>query len=215
MRAMHLGIRHTERRWLASSELRRLLFLCGYQHSTQRAIHDVLNERGLADLLDAGTTLAERGITLTIAIPFLRDQHMRERMRREIAARCPRLIVDLQGEISTNDLFASHDAFSFPYRNEHAVFVPTSLLEAISFGIPVVAADHVMYRDLTHSAVGPRCSLHRVGDPAHLASVVAGMQDSYGDSVVRANAAAIDVRGEWTLDNAVDELLGALMMSAE
>jgi glycosyltransferase involved in cell wall biosynthesis len=173
-------------------------------------LHNVLYERGLADLLDAGGDLASNDIRLTVAIPFLRDSHMRERLRIEIACRCPTLRVEMLDEVDPYTLFQRHDAFIFPYRREHSVFVPTSLLEAMSIGIPVIAADHAMYRGLTFAEAGPRCGLHPVGDPVALANVVRTVQLDYDAALVRARAASSQIRQEWTVERAVNELLSAI-----
>lgn len=209
--SMHLGIRHQSRTWRPLGDgLQRLLFLCGYQKPTARALHDVLHERGLADLLDAGNVIASENIRLTVAVPFLRDAHMRERLRVEIARRCPTLDVELQDEVDPYTLFQCHDAFAFPYLSQHSVFVPTSLLEAMSIGIPVIAADHAMYRDLTVAKTGDRCSLHRVGDPLDLARILRAMRQDYDVAVERARIVSGEVRKEWTIEHAADELLAAI-----
>lgn len=209
--SMHLGIRHQSRTWRPlGGGLQRLLFLCGYQKPTARALRDVLQERGLADLLDAGNVMASENIRLTIAVPFLRDTHMRECLRAEIARRCPALNVELQNEVDPYKLFQCHDAFAFPYRSRHSVFVPTSLLEAMSIGIPVIAADHVMYRDLTIAKTGYRCGLHRVGDPIDLARTLRTMRKGYDLAVDRARIGSGEVRKEWTIEHAADELLNVI-----
>jgi len=211
MSSIHLGIRHLADAWQPSGEgLKRLLFLCGYQKPTVRALHDVLYERGLIDLLSAGDAMATANIRLTIAVPFLRDAHMRSLLQAEIASRCPTLDVDFQGEVDPYSLFQSHDAFAFPYRSQHSVFVPTSLLEAMSFGIPVLAADHAMYRDLTGAASGPRCGLHEVANSMDVARTLLEMQKNYTFVVERARAVSIEVRDEWTVECAAGELLAAI-----
>jgi Glycosyl transferases group 1 len=212
---IHLGIRHPDRVWRPTeSGLTRLLFLCGYQHPTQRALGDVLNERGLADLLDSGDELAQANIRLTVAIPFLRDMRIRQNLLAQSARRCPKLKIDMLDEVDPGALFMSHDAFVFPYRSEHAVFTPTSMLEAMSIGIPLIAADHAMYRGLTNAEDGPRCALHKVGDARDLARVAIEMQRGYDLAVRTAQAASIQVRAQWRLEIAADDLLRALTLRA-
>lgn len=209
--AMHLGIRHPSTTWCsAGNGLGRVLFLCGYQKATLRALHDVLHERGLADLLDAGNAMADENVQLTVAVPFLRNAGMAGRLRREIAQRCPRLDVELQGEVDPYELFRSHDAFVFPYRSRHSVFVPTSLLEAMAFGIPVIAADHLMYRSLTVAKGGARCGLHRVGDATDLGNALHALHGGYDAAIEKAYVVSKEVRTEWTVEHAVDELLAKI-----
>jgi glycosyltransferase involved in cell wall biosynthesis len=169
-----------------------------------------LYERGLADLLDAGNAMAAENIRLTIAVPFLRDTRMRKRLRREIAHRCPTLDVVLQEEVDPYALFQTHDVFAFPYRRTHSVFVPTSLLEAMSVGIPVIAANHKMYHDLTVSNNSARCGLHRVGDSEDLTRNLFAMRNAYNVEIEKARMVSGDVRREWTVERAADELLAGI-----
>jgi glycosyltransferase involved in cell wall biosynthesis len=213
---MHLGIRHSTGVWQpGGSGLQRLLFLCGYQKATASQLRDVLHERGLADLLAAGNDLAAAGMRLTIAIPFLRDARLHKQLRSLATRQCPALEIDMVDEIDPAVAFTTHDAFVFPYRTEHSVFIPTSLLEAMSCGIPVIAADHAMYRDLTIGADGPRCQLHRIGDARHLAQTARAMQLDYGAAIDKARVASAQVRAQWTLDRAAGELLTALTLQQE
>lgn len=210
LRLMHLGVDQPAAAWQSTmGSLRRLLFLCGYQNPTQRAFHDVLHERGLADLLRAGSALAQAGIRLTVAVPFLRFARMREYLSAEIARACPTLVVDMQAEVDTCTAFTQHDAFVFPYRQAHAVFIPTSLLEALSIGIPVLAADHEMYRALTIGNEGARCSLYKVGDADDLIVNTLSLQSGYRAAVARAKSAAKEVRLDWNLDRCADDFLAA------
>ena len=190
--------------------MRNALFLCGYQQPTRRALRDVMEQRGLIDLLRAGNALAAAGIRLVIAVPFLRHESMRIRLLAETRRLCPALDVSLQDEVDAVSVFLENDVFVFPYRADHAVFVPTSLLEAMSVGIPVVAADHLMYRALTIGASGPRCGLHRIGDSDDLASQLLEMGSSYDVAVERAAQSAICVRAEWTIEHSANQLIAAL-----
>jgi glycosyltransferase involved in cell wall biosynthesis len=211
LKRISLGINHRDLRWRNASDVPiRLLFLCGYQKAKPSVLQEVLDERGLSDLLAAGNALAESGMQLTIAIPFLRNASMRALLESEIARLCPALIVQLSGDVPPADALMTHDVFVFPYRAEHAVFVPTSLLEAMSIGIPVVAADHAMYHDLTHDGENLRCTLHRPGDPSDLTRAVKEMAQSYPAAITRAGRAREQIRAQWTLQRCADELLAAL-----
>lgn len=211
IRSIPLGVRRAVPEWQPRSPvLRDALFLCGYQKPTHRELRDALDVRGLADLLRAGSGLAAAGIRLSIAIPFLRNAVMRDRLLEHVRRLCPTLSVTLHDEVDAARAFADHDVFVFPYRAHHAVFIPTSLLEALMAGIPVVAADHVMYRSLTVGESGPRCSLHRVGDASDLAERLISMRDNYTIEVARAAQTAIHVRTEWNIEHCADELLVAV-----
>ena len=207
---LHLGISRHIPFWAPKREIMRdILYLCGYQKPTQRALDDVLNDRGLIDLLRAGNEIADAGLKLTIAIPFLESSVMRDRMQSLAAKICPRLPIDLRDSVDPADIFGQHDAFVFPYRAPHAVFIPTSLLEAMYAGIPVVAANQVMYGALTSSGCIPRCGLHRIGDHGDLAHQLLAMKDNYGQAIVRAEKESILIRREWSIETSADELVAA------
>lgn len=207
---LHLGISREMPAWVSRrGVLRNLLFLCGYQKPTQGALDDVLYERGLIDLLRAGNTLADAGLQLTIAIPFLGSPAMQSKARELANKICPRLPIDLRDSVDPASVFNEHDLFVFPYRTPHAVFVPTSLLEAMSVGIPVIAADHAMYRALTLDNGIPRCGLHRIGDHQDLAQTVLAVKDRYGKAVDRSKRAAKSILSEWNIDVSADEFIAA------
>jgi glycosyltransferase involved in cell wall biosynthesis len=211
VKRISLGINHRDLRWRSAYDVpMRLLFLCGYQKAKPSVLREVLDERGLRDLLAAGNALAESGMQLTIAIPFLRDASMRALLESEIARLCPAIDVQLSGDIPPLDALMTHDVFIFPYRVEHSVFVPTSLLEAMSIGIPVIAADHAMYHDLTHDDENLRCGLHRPGDSRDLVLAVKEMVRNYPAAVTRAAETREQIREQWTLQRCADELLAAL-----
>lgn len=209
--ALSLGVSREMRGWLpARPTIRRLLFLCGYQQATSEALHGVLYERGLFDLLAAGNGLANAGMRLSVAIPFLREESMRARVL-DLAKRiCPDLHIDLQDSVDPSSAFAGYDAFMFPYRSDHAVFVPTSLLEAMLAGIPVIASRHKMYRSLTGSGSNALCELHNPGDPADLLRATLKMHGAYECAVRMAKINSLVVAENWNLGVSADEFISAL-----
>lgn len=208
---VHLGIgRNLPSETPQRERLRRALFLCGYQQPSYVARRAVLKERGLIDVLRAGSALAEAGVSLTVAIPFLRHPRARQWLYRIANRICPGLTIEALGEVDPVALLASHDVFLFPYRSEHAVFVPTSLLEAMLIGVPVIAADHAMYRELTMSQDVPRCGLYRPREPKELAAQLIVMSSEYAAAARRARVTAAVVRHSWNMGRCTDELLAAL-----
>lgn len=188
----------------------KLLFLCGYQAASRAALRNVLYQRGLIDVLRAGSALARTGASLTIAIPFLRDPGMRKRLSSLVGGLCPELRVTMVGDGSPIDLLASHDVFLFPYRAQHAVFVPTSLLEAIQIGIPTLVADQECYRSLTTGATATGCRLHPAGDWRALSDQFMRIKQKYAEVASGARASAAIARQTWTLSRSADELLAAI-----
>lgn len=209
--ALSLGVSREMRVWQpVRPAMQRLLFLCGYQQATSDALHGVLYERGLFDLLAAGNGLANAGMRLSIAIPFLREASMRDRVF-ELAKRiCPDLEIDLQDSVDPSSAFTGYDAFVFPYRADHAVFVPTSLLEAMLAGIPVIASRHEMYRSLTGTGGNARCELHNAGDPGDLLRAVLRMHGAYESAVRRAQVNSSVVAENWNLRIGAEEFMASL-----
>lgn len=209
--ALHLGTSRVMPKWNPRSDAgTRLLFLCGYQAATRGALRSVLYERGLIDLLRAGDTFAREGAKLTVAIPFLRDASARTRLSLLARRLCGDLDISLVSTGSPLDLLANHDVFLFPYRAEHAVFVPTSLLEATQMGVPVLAADQMCYRSLTRGDAAGGCRLYRPGDPGDLAAQFVQLMQDYQAVAAAAALAAQRVRETWTLAHSVEELSAAV-----
>lgn len=188
----------------------KLLFLCGYQTASRAALRNVLYQRGLIDALRAGNALASAGASLTIAIPFLRNSGIRTRLSSLADGLCPELRVTMVDSGSPIHLLADHDVFLFPYRAQHAVFVPTSLLEAIQIGIPTLAADQECYRSLTTGAPAAGCRLHPAGDWRALSDQFMRIKQEYAEVVSGARASAAIARKTWTLSRSADELLAAI-----
>ena len=187
-----------------------LLFLCGYQTASRAALRNVLYERGLIDALRAGSALAGAGASLTIAIPFLRSPAMRKRLSALVGELCPTLPVTMVDSGSPIDLLAAHDVFLFPYRAKDAVFIPTSLLEAIQIGIPTLVADQTCYRSLTTGATAAGCRLHSAGDWRALADQFMRVKQEYAEVSSGARTSAAIARTTWTLSRSADELLAAI-----
>ena len=215
VRAVELAISRDIQAWQPQrAEPRQLLFLCGYQTPTTEALDGVLHERGLMDLLRAGPALAAEGFELTIAIPFLREPIMRGHLQTLIATHCPQLTVHLMESVDAGRVFSGFDAFLFPYRADHAVFVPTSLLEAMTAGIPVVTSDLPMYRSLTKGLDGPRCGLHAAGDAQGLAASVAALRRDYAGAVALARRTAQQLRIPGSMARSAQTVLDALSRAA-
>jgi len=116
----------------------------------------------------------------------------------------------LDGETGAVAALATHTIFIFPYVSEHEVFVPTSMLEAMLVGIPIVACDRRMYRDLTCSGGVARCGLPAEDSVEGLREELQDCIDNLPVARMRAARAREDVRLEWTVERAADDLLAAL-----
>jgi hypothetical protein len=211
MAALCLGTSRELPQWSPkNSAPAKLLFLCGYQTASRAALRNVLYQRGLIDALRAGNALAGAGASLTIAIPFLRNSGVRNQLSSLVRTLCPELRITMVDSGNPIHLLANHDVFLFPYRAQHAVFVPTSLLEAVQIGIPVLAADQACYRSLTTGAAAAGCRLHPAGDWHGLVEQFARMKQEYVDVVMGARTSAPLARTTWTLSRSAEELLAAI-----
>lgn len=212
LQCIHLGTSRHIKTWKPSREkMRDILFLCGYQSPTRAALHNVLYERGLWDLLQAGNEIAKSGISLTIAIPFLREVKMQKELLNIAAKTCPSLKINLRNAVDSTDIFSEYDAFIFPYHTDHAVFIPTSLLEAMSAGIPTIAADHPMYRSLTKHRDQDRCELYFPGHTSALANSILKTNASYQQAIQLGRETAIAIRSEWSIETSANEMISALI----
>ncbi|MES2405144.1 MAG: hypothetical protein V4567_12525 [Pseudomonadota bacterium] len=211
MAALCLGTSRELPQWSPlDSAPAKLLFLCGYQTASSAALRNVLYQRGLIDALRAGSALAAADASLTIAIPFLRDPGMRQRVSSLVDRLCPELRITMVDSGSPITLLANHDVFLFPYRAQDAVFIPTSLLEAIQVGIPALVSDQTCYRSLTTGATAAGCRLHPAGDWRALADQFMRMKQEYAGVVSGARTSAAIARITWTLSRSADELLAAI-----
>lgn len=186
------------------------LFMAGFQEASRESFDLVLFERGLSDLLDALAKISDFRIQLTIAVPFLRDPEMWELMEALLKARCPDLKYRLEYDIIPIDELLKADAFVFPYKKPHSVFIPHSILEAMSLGVPLIAADHDMYSSLTLEGLKPRCLLYRPNDIEGLASAVRHLSDDYDRAVSLAENAGVYVRENWNISRCVDLFIEAV-----
>lgn len=186
----------------------RLLFLCGYQKPEASAVKGVLQERGL-ELLLRSLGLIDRPLSLTIAIPFLRDRDVREELQRLAQEHCPATTISWVAEGDPRELLASHDAFVFPYVVDHEVFVPTSMLEAMAIGVPVVATDLRMYRALSRDESEPTHYLAESVTPAALKTAMDRYLDDPAAALQRAQEKRVRVIAAWNIGQAAKDVLSA------
>jgi glycosyltransferase involved in cell wall biosynthesis len=155
-------------------------------HRTRKRLDHVLRVRGLGILLQCGAKLAAQGMRLTVAAPLLADHSLQHHLRELAENTWPTGNLKLCGESQVPDIYLEHDLFAFPYMREETQFIPTSVVEAMRAGTPVVLPDLDFLRPL---ATHQRAFTFRTGDADALArSVVGALADSSRYHAVRQQA---------------------------
>lgn len=98
--------------------------------------------KGVRDLLLAARDLSENGIGFTLTLVGSFSSPREEQELREIAARLPAGSVAFRGPVSgeaKRSIFRANDVFCFP-SFWHTETFPLVLLEALSFGMPIIAS---------------------------------------------------------------------------
>jgi glycosyltransferase involved in cell wall biosynthesis len=185
-----------------------LLFMAGLQETRRSMLHHVLNERGLADVIAACPFFEKAGLRVIAAIPLLKDQRLRNELQQRFLEKCPGLDLDLRTEVTIPEIFHEVDIYIFPYRVELTQFIPTSILEAMAAGIPVVLSDLQMLSSLANS--GETAYQYRRGNVNHLWEVIQSvLADDRGRREMCSRAREF-VEKEWSIDRSVQDLLGIL-----
>lgn len=120
------------------SDSRTLLFMSGAAEASTERLDYVLDVRGLRLLLKAGRVLSSLGYKLIVAIPFLQSRQMQQLLLDHSDNSWEQNQLELRAEVRVPDIFAGVAGFVFPYGQEEQQFVPTSIIEAMHFGVPVV-----------------------------------------------------------------------------
>jgi glycosyltransferase involved in cell wall biosynthesis len=183
----------------------RLLFMAGMWEQTEKRLDHVLQIRGLGTLLRVGKFLAPMGITLTVAIPLLADSVLRRKLLALPENTWPQNRMCIQDTSPAPEIFHDHDLFIFPYAREETQFVPTSVIEAMSYGVPTVLPDLAFLAPLAGN--GDRAFVFRAGSPESLAQTIANaLHDDIRYNAVR-TAAIRYSRLEMGIDHSCNDLL--------
>ncbi|MFO1423620.1 MAG: hypothetical protein U1F70_08210 [Candidatus Competibacteraceae bacterium] len=187
-----------------------ILFLAGMWQKTQERYYHVLYERGLVTLLEAGDMLASRGYKLTIAAPLFSDPILAEQLRISTHNRWPHDCFNIIGEANVNELLLKTDLLVFPYLQELGDFKPTSILEALLKGVPVLASDTRFLRELGDTFEGA-IRFFRVGDKNDLVrqadSIFNSNSNRMNDQIKKAQTYIVS---EFNSDTIADRLLEIL-----
>jgi len=115
-----------------------ILFMAGLAEEKDERLDYALDVRGLRFLLRAGDRLQKRGYRLIVAIPLLRNKRLRERLANEADNRWSSASIEYCENLPFPDIYRRTHVFAFPYASEELQFVPTSVIEAMHFSVPVI-----------------------------------------------------------------------------
>ena len=147
-----------------------LLFMAGMWQASAERLQYVLERRGLDTLLMAGQVLAPKGYRLLLASPIFEHAELRDKLLTADNNSWPAEQIDFAGTVSPADAHARADLFIFPYTVQETQFVPTSVIEAMLNGLPVVLPDLEFLRPLSQG--GKVTGSYAAGDPLALATEV-------------------------------------------
>jgi len=185
-----------------------VLFMAGLQEQKGRVLKHILLERGLEDVVRAAPILAKNGIRVIVAIPLLSNPRLKNKLYARFMMECPHLDLDLRTSVPVPEIFRETDLYLFPYRRELTQFIPTSVIESMGVGKPVVLSDLDMFVALRND--GRTAYSFRRGDFKHLGEVVIRALSNPEERRSMACAAREFVIKEWSLDRTVLEILNIL-----
>lgn len=183
----------------------RLLFIAGMWQPTMKRLEHVLRVRGLGLLLKAGTALSAHGMRLTVAVPLLADSRLQKELQQHQDNTWPATQFKLAGEARIPDIYHLHDLFVFPYMREETQFTPTSVVEAMRAGIPVVLPDLEFLRPLTGG--GRYAYTFSAGDPDALARTVISALDNPATYNTTRRKAYEYVGNEMSIERSCEDIL--------
>lgn len=184
---------------------RSLLFMAGMTERTFERLDHVLHLRGLTTLLQAGSTLAGAGFSLTIAVPLLADAEIRTALLKNPDNSWPNERLRLLNMVSIPEVYNGHDFFVFPYGRDEIQFVPNSVIEAMHYGIPTVLPRQPFLSPLIND--GATAFSYNPGDPSDLARILCeAAKEATERTMVCRNAAAL-VRTQFNIAGTREDLL--------
>jgi glycosyltransferase involved in cell wall biosynthesis len=183
---------------------RALLFMSGAAEATPESLDYVLDVRGLRYLLKAGAVLSRRQYRLVVAVPFLRDATMLERLRQHPDNQWESGRIEFRPEVALPEVFRGMSAFVFPYGQEEKQFVPTSIVEAMHFGIPVVLP-RLNFLAQFHTGA-TKALVHEPRDVESLSAQILRLEDATGEVESLRRRAAGFVDTEYSIANSVSDI---------
>lgn len=185
---------------------KKLIFIAGYHENKHSLLDNILYDRGLIDILHIGEQLFENGFSLTISIPLLRHQKLRKKLLLLLQKKAPSLPVTLEHEVDVHDSFSNNSLFIFPFRVNYNVFVPTSVLEAMSYGVPVIISDLPMFVPLIGTN-NTFCGSYAAGKPSCLLETILQTCENWDQAIAKSKLAQRHVAENWSIEKSTSQLI--------
>jgi len=181
-----------------------LLFMAGMWEPSPGRLEHVLDVRGLGTLLEAGDRLASAGVRLCIASPLFSKERLRRAVLKHPGNTWTEGSVVFQATVRVPDAYFQAGLFVFPYRAAINQFVPTSVVESMFAGTPVVISDLPLFKRLINE--GSTAFPFQAGDAGSLARVALQALGDPGMRAQVASAARTLAEANWSIEGSAKQL---------
>lgn len=185
-----------------------LLFMAGMWEPEIQRVNHVLEERGLRSLFQAGRYLAPRGIRLIVSAPLFADGNCREYLLNHTDNKWPAGQLEVRGATQVPEIYADADLFVFPFPPGINQFAPTSVIEAMLAGLPVVISDLDIFDRVTGG--GEFAFTFAANDPEALSNTVLTALDDVVSRAQKMESARYYARHTWSIESSCRQIRGLL-----
>ncbi len=182
-----------------------ILFMAGMHQQNKNRVDHLLGVRGLDTLLKTGKILAKDGVRLIIASPVFENLTYRQYVFNSKFNTWPEDRIAFESVVSVPEIFSRVDLFVFPYRKQIQHFVPTSVTEAMSAGVPAVISGLPLFKGLIKD--GKTGFVFKSGDHRSLAEKI---QQAFADrqQLRKIGAASRQyARTRWSIERSAQQLM--------
>jgi glycosyltransferase involved in cell wall biosynthesis len=180
-----------------------ILFMAGMWQTKRERVDHVLHLRGLGTLLRAGATLGSAGIRLIAASPVFENPGLKEYVLHHFLNRWPTGHLELRGAVKIPEVYHEAALYIFPYQHSITQFTPTSVIEAMMAGTPVVMSDLPFLRELAQG--GSMAYMFPPDDEEGLAAIVLKALGDPEGCRARAQEARRYAQKKWSILVSVEE----------
>lgn len=185
---------------------KKLLFMSGFAGNEKWQLKNILYVRGLIDILKIGDELASHGFSLTIAAPLLQFPERLKELLDLSKNMAPSLEVNIETLVDVRDLFSNHSLYLFPFRENQTRFTPTSVLEAMASGIPLVISDLPMLDSVFDS--NSHClKKFAAGNSEALLEAILEGSANWDQTVTEAGLTSDHARKFWDIHNSAKQIV--------